>query len=410
MKILFLLAYYYPETAASIYLFDNIIDALISDGNDVDLVCPIPGRGVESSINREYRHRLIEHKKNGHLRIRRYRMPMEGKGSIGRFWRYIKCCSKTFFISLRIKSIDVIFAESTPPILGMTAAFLKPFKQAPLVYNLQDIFPDSLVLTGLGSKNSIFWKIGRIIENYTYRHSDKIITISQGFKENIMRKKVPEEIIDVVYNWVDQKAVIDIPREKNKLISKYDLDTGKFIVTYCGNIGLSQNMNLLIDVAKDLAAITDIQFILIGNGAFLPKVKQILEASDIKNVLCLPFQPYEDISHVFSLGDVSLVISKPGTGEGCVPSKTWSIMSAARPVLANFDPNEIKTIIEVNKCGLFTDAGDKVALEKAIIRLYKDREFCRECGQNGRRFILENLTREVGSAKYAAIIRTIRND
>ena len=166
-------------------------------------------------------------------------------------------------------------------------------------------------------------------------------------------------------------------------------------------------MDMLLEVAKDIEAYKDIQFVIVGDGTYLENLKQSISEQNIKNIILLPFQPYEDISHVFSLGDVSLVISKPGTGEGCVPSKTWSIMSASRPVLANFDENELKTIIENNNCGIFTKAGDKKAFIDAILKLYKNRELCEEYGRNGREFILKNLTRAIGTQKYVDIIKSV---
>jgi len=120
----------------------------------------------------------------------------------------------------------------------------------------------------------------------------------------------------------------------------------------------------------------------------------------------LPFQPYEDISHVFSLGDAGLVISKPGVGENSVPSKTWSILSASRPVLANFDENELKEIVDKHRCGIFTKAGDKETFKEAILKLYQDRELCTELGKNGRQFILNNLTKAVGTQKYVDVIKS----
>ena len=127
----------------------------------------------------------------------------------------------------------------------------------------------------------------------------------------------------------------------------------------------------------------------------------------LQNVYLLPFQPYEDISHVFSLGDASLVISKPGTGAASVPSKTWSIMSASRPVLANFDENELRDIVAKNNCGIFTKAGDKEALKKSILTLYRNRELAKEMGRNGRQFVMDNLTREIGTAKYVEVIKSV---
>lgn len=173
----------------------------------------------------------------------------------------------------------------------------------------------------MAKKDGTLWKIGRAIENFTYRNADKIIVISQDFKKNIMAKGVPEDKIVVVYNWIDQNAVKDIPRSENKLFAMYDLDPSKFYITYNGNIGLTQNMDMLLEVAKSLEANDNIRFVLVGNGAYLEQVKHIVKEREIDNVYLLPFQPYEDISHVFSLGDVSLVISKPGVGENSVPSK-----------------------------------------------------------------------------------------
>ena len=129
---------------------------------------------------------------------------------------------------------------------------------------------------------------------------------------------------------------------------------------------------------------------LIGGGAYKKRVEEIIAEKNIGNVTLLPFQPYEDISHVFSLGDVGLVISKPGVGENSVPSKTWSILSASRPVLANFDENELKDIVAENQCGIFTKAGDKAAFTEAILKLYDNRELCEEYGKNGREFIMKD--------------------
>ena len=150
----------------------------------------------------------------------------------------------------------------------------------------------------------------------------------------------------------------------------------------------------------------DIHFVLVGEGAYKAEVEKRIKELGITNVTLLPFQPYEDISHVFSLGDVSLVISKPGVGANSVPSKTWSIMSASRPVLANFDENELKTIIEDHHCGIFTKAGDKEAFKAAILNLYHHPELCKEYGRNGRRFVMENLTKEVGTRKYVNVIKS----
>ena len=403
MKAIFPCSYYLPETAASLYITDNIVHACADKGIEVDLYTPSPTRNVPDGSVWEREERQMD----GKLRIHRFHLYGEGKNPMLRALRYFL----GEFILLHYcmwKKYDVAFVDSTPPIQGLKMPLIKWLKRKPTIYNVQDIFPDSLVGTGLTHEGSLIWKIGRIVEKITYRYADKIIVISEDFKKNIMAKGVPEDKIVVIYNWVDQNKVVDVPREENKLFDVYGLERSKFYITYNGNIGLTQNMDMLLDVAKELQEeYEDIHFVLVGNGAYLDEVKRKVADQQLENVHLLPFQPYEDISHVFSLGDASLVISKPGVGANSVPSKTWSIMSASRPVLANFDENELKTIIENNHCGIFTKAGDKDAFKESILTLYNHRELCQEYGRNGRKFVLDNLTREVGTQKYVDVIKEV---
>lgn len=406
MRILQVPGYFFPEKAASIYLEDNRQEAFSNAGFYTVVYASRPQRGLSEEEYQECKHKKVEMMYDNHVEVHRFAMYREGKNPILRAFRYFLISAIQFWKGIWTKNIGLIYVASTPPTQGALAALIKKYKRVPFVYNLQDIFPDSLAGTGLAKKGGILWKIGRVIENFTYRNADKIIVISEDFKKNIMAKGVPEEKIVVIYNWVDQNAVVDIPRSENVLFDRYGLDRSKFYITYNGNIGLTQNMDMLLEVAKALESNEDIQFVLVGNGAYLEEVKRIIAERNVQNVTLLPFQPYEEISHVFSLGDVSLVISKPGVGANSVPSKTWSIMSASRPVLANFDENELKSIIEKNNCGIFTKAGDKVAFADAILKLYGDRELCKEMGRNGRKFVMENLTKEIGTQKYVDVIKS----
>lgn len=412
IKILAPYAYFAPEQAASSYLWQNLHEDFAKAGMDCVVYVPTPTRGISLDVRKEYKQKYaIEQKYNERLTIVRFSLYGEGKNPLMRALRYFLSCGIQFSKCMwekNARNCNVIFLASTPPILGIVGSFVKKFRRIPFVYNLQDIFPDSLAGTGLAKKGSILWKIGRVVENFTYKHADKIIVISEDFKKNIMAKGVPEDKIEVVYNWVDQNAVVNVDRSENKLIAKYGIDPSKFYIEYSGNIGLTQNMDMLLDVMKELKdSHPEIGLILVGEGAYKKQVEEIVRRDSLSNVIMLPFQPYEDISHVFSIGDVGLIISKPGVGSNSVPSKTWSIMSASRPVLANFDENEIKSILSDNNCGIFTKAGDKDAFKNSIIKLYENRDLCKEYGQNGRKFVMQNLTREVGTQKYVDVIRSV---
>ena len=402
-KAIFPCSYYLPETAASLYITDNIVHACAENGLEVDLYTPTPTRSVPEGTTwvRE------EEQVDGKLRIHRFHLYGEGKNPVLRALRYL-LGELALLHKCMWTSYDVAFIDSTPPIQGLKNPLIKWIKRKPVVYNAQDIFPDSLVGTGLTKKGSLIWKIGRIVEKITYKYADKIIVISEDFKKNLLAKGVSEKKIEVVYNWVDQNAVVNVDRAENKLFDKYGLDRSKFYLEYSGNIGLTQNMDMLLKCMKEFQEdYPDLHLVLVGEGAYKKNVEEIVERDGLKNVHMLPFQPYEDISYVFSLGDAGLVISKPGVGANSVPSKTWSIMSASRPVLANFDENELKTIVADNDCGLFTAAGDKEAFKAAVLKLFNDREACKRMGVNGRKFVMDNLTREHGTSRYVEVLKSV---
>ena len=408
MKILRLASYCYPEQVASSHLSKDMQEAYEKAGIVCEIHTPTPCRGIDEETRKKYKKIKYEEMNNGYVQIHRYAMFKEPKNSLLRAFRYTLCIVRGFFAGLCAKDIDVYYASSTPPINGLIMALLKKFKKYKIVYSLQDIFPDSLVNTGMTKRGSIIWKIGRWVENITYNAADKIIVISEDFKKNIMEKGVPEEKIEIVYNWVDENAVMHVDRANNPLFDKYNLDREKFYVCYSGNVGHTQNMDMLCEVAKSLEDNPNIGFVIVGEGAFKPKLEEIIKEREIKNITLIPYQDYSDISYVFSLGDLGLIISKKGVGTNSVPSKTWSIMSASNPVLASFDKgSELDKIINQTSCGICVEADDKDALKQAIITMYENKEQLSVLGANGRKFILNNLTKDVSTGKILNILKGV---
>ena len=256
MRILLLPSYFYPEGVASPYISRNRNQRFADEGWEMVVYTPTPCRGVTDEERIEYR--KPSHRQDlmfeGRMRVHRFPLPAEKSSPIIRALRYFLQNVKQFNRAVFAKdarSCDVMLIASTPPTQGLMAGFAKKFNKKPLIYNLQDIFPDSLVGTGMTKKGSLLWKIGRIIENFTYRNADKIVVISEDFKKNIMAKGVPEEKIEVIYNWVEEQSIVDVPRADNKLFDIYSLDRGKFYLTYCGNIGLTQNMDMLMATVNE---------------------------------------------------------------------------------------------------------------------------------------------------------------
>lgn len=404
MNLLLYSAYYEPEVAASLYLSTNLYEDFAAAGMNVRLYTPLPTRGVTDEIRNAYRGK-IEKKIDNKLEIIRLNIPKEGKSIIKRTLRYL-WMNIVFIHKASTFDADAIFVQSTPPTQGAMAAIIKKKKKIPFIYNLQDVFPDSLVGAGMTKENSFIYKIGRIIEDYTYKNADRIIVISNDIKQNIINKGVPKEKIVVVPNWIDSDVIHPVIKDDNYLFSKYNISKDKFTVVYAGNLGYAQNIEVIIKTAELLKEYKDIQFVIFGRGAQEDEYKEM--SANLDNILFFPIQPYSEVSYVYSLGDASIVSCKKGFGGSAMPSKTWSIMATGTPVLASFDSGtEMEKIIKTEKIGLFSDAEYAMGLSENILKLYSDKSLREEYGKNARIYVENNLKRNVCTQRYIDTIMEI---
>ena len=412
-------AYFFPEKAASSSLSESRNQAFADAGFEIEAYAPTPCRGITKEERKVYssKEHRVEIMYDGKMTLHRFPLYAEGKNPVLRALRYGICWIVQFHKALWTKDIDCMYLASTPPIQGLIGSWAGRIRKIPFVYCLQDIFPDSLAGTRLAKKGGLLWKVGRWIENITYNGADKIIVISQDFKRNIMAKGVPEEKIEVIYNWVDENAVQPVAKAENPLYEEFGLSREAFTVVYAGNLGNAQNISIILEAAPHLL---DVQFVIFGTGGLEDEIRARIGKEKMQNVKLLPLQPSERVSQVYSLGDACVVSCKAGLGGSAMPSKTWTIMSCGRPVIASFDEGELKEIIEgssaasicsatgsevARPCGVFTHAGNVTEFVEAVRSLMTDRERCAQMGRNARAFILENLTKEVGTRKYVDVIK-----
>ena len=406
MHILEFKVNYKPEVAAGIELDANTAEDLAAHGHYVHLYIPTPSRGIteEEAKKVPRRESLID----GKLQIYRYRMYAESKSFIQRLTRYCFCSIKQLWFGLRQKEVDVIFAGSTPPFQGVICSWIKKVKNVPFVFNCQDIFPDSMVAAGMTKEGSRICKIGNWISDITYRAADKIIVISEGMRDTLIKKGVPEDKIEIIYNWVDEKIIHPVAREDNKLIREFEIPQYEFTVVYAGNLGYTQGIDVIIEAAELLKSDDRIGFIIFGNGSVEEEVKESILIKKLDRVHLFPLQPYERVSEVYSIGDACIVSCKPGTGGFALPSKTWSIMGCGRPVLASFDENTLlERIITENDCGLFSTAGDVKGFVDNLLTLISDKARTQQQGNNSRRYINDKLSRKTGTDKVCKLIESV---
>ncbi len=405
MKILKLSPYFFPEQVSSSHLTDDLNEAFAEAGFAQENYVPTPSRGVSDEIRKQYSGKRTEVLYGGSLVVHRFSMFKEGKNPIQRAIRYILVNLIQYEKGVHAKDVDVVFSGSTPPTQGVLCGKVarrlskKYGHKVPFIYNLQDVFPDSLIAAGMTSKGSLIWKVGRRIEDKTYRYADRIIVISEDIKRNIQEKGVPTEKIDIIPNWIDTDKVHPVSRSDNKLFDELEIDRDSFIIVYAGNLGTQQGIDVFIEAAKQ---VDNAEFLIFGEGS--SKEEYAEKCKGRNNIHLLPLMPSSRVSEVYSMGDMSLVACKPGLGKGAVPSKTFSIMATATPVLLSFDKGtELWNLIENNACGICSEAGDVEQLVKAIRYAQHNKDEIERMSNNARACVEKAFSREAGTKKYVML-------
>lgn len=403
MRVIIPFSYYYPEHCAGLFVVDDMMHALAEQGIESIIYVPTPTRNVPADAKWERDEFLCD----GKIHIHRFRMYQEGKNPVLRALRYL-LCEFYYLHKMLWDKYDVAFIDSTPPIQGLKLPIVRFFRRKPMVYNAQDLFPDTLSGTGLAKQGGVLYKIGLIVAKITFANVDKVIAISNDIKRNLVEEKgVAEKKVEVVYNWVDENAVVPVADEDNPLFDEFSISKDKFRIVYAGNLGNAQNIQVVVEAADRLKDNQDIEFLIFGSGGLEDDIRKEIAVKCLENIRLFPLQPFDRVSYVYSLGNVCLVSCKKGLGGSVMPSKTCSIFSCGRPVLAHFDEGELKYILDYSGAGMFTRVGDVDGFVDAILQLKNDPKQCKEMGEKGRRFVIDNLTKSVGTKKYVETLKSV---
>ena len=388
MKVIMMRPSYKPELSGGTHLAVDLVEDLIARGHEVEVVTPIKSKYlklVNTNLDECKIHRIVsKHSKTN---------------VISRVLRYFDVSKKMYKTAKKIEGADIIMTHSMPPLLGPLGAKLAKRKKLPVVYWEQDIVSQSLLSTEIFGQNNLktkmMFKVAESLEKKTERKSDKIITISKRFRDMHLKRGISNEKLQVVYNWVDTNQVYPVDRKDNVLFDELCIPRDKFIVSYCGNLGVPQNVEVLIDCAEKMQDNKEILFVIFGGGSREKYIKNYIEKKALKNLLFFPLQPLERSHYVYSLGDVGVVIGKKGTSNNGFPSKTWSIMSAGQAIVSCFDlESELSLFIEQSKGGVAVAPDSPELLQGAVLKLYDNKEETKKMGVNARNYIINNFSRQ----------------
>lgn len=398
-RILLLTLYFEPDIGANAVIVTELAEELVNHGHHVTVVTGFPHYATNVTES-AYKGKIVTRETSGNLKIiRTYLYTSSQKGRfLVRFLNYVSFNVLSTLAGLFSGRQDIILAPSPPLTIGLSAAIIGFFKRVPYLYNVQDINPDVLIKLGI-LKNRLFICFSKGLEKFVYRCAKHITILSEGFKDNLLKKGVPESKLSIIPNFIDPDFVKPLPKENDFRI-RLNLQ-GKFVVLYAGNLGHSQNLEHLLACAKSMADEEDMVFLIVGNGSREPYLKARAQELSLANVIFLPFQPHEEVPQIYGAADVSLVTLKKGIALDSVPSKLYTIMASARPVVAAVDRgSDAWQLVEKASCGVCVEPENPLALQQAIIKLKEDSKQRREFGENGRRYVVDHHTRKLIGDAY----------
>lgn len=283
---------------------------------------------------------------------------------------------------------DAVLAMSPPLTLGYAGWTSAKRRNVPFVFNIQDVFPDVAVELGVLKGPKVIGFFERM-EKHLYGLADAVTVLSNDLADNVGQKVGDQHRskVRVIPNFVDTEAIaVTSPGDtSNSYRTEFGL-AGKLVVMYAGNVGFSQSLELALGAAESFVDRTDVVFVINGNGSARPDLER--QAAHLPNVRFIDYQPVERLGEVLAAADVHLVPLKRGLAHSSVPSKFYSILAAARPVLASVDAGtELANLIDSTGCGVAVEPDDQTAFTAGLVALVESAEMRSHAGAAGRSFV-----------------------
>ena len=402
--IVVLVPHFAPDTAPTGEVITRIVDEFIAAGRRIHIVTALPWYRTHA-IEEGWTGRLIRRERTawGSV-IRVHPFPGKSKSNLLRraigfagFSAIAGLC--TLFAGGIHRRPAAIISMSPPLTLGLTGWLAARLRFTTAIFNIQDVFPDAAIETGAITNKRII-SVARWLERVSYERSDAVVVLSEDLRDNVVAKVSPRHVdkITVIPNFVDADRIVPMDR-----MTPYrrELNIGnELVVMYAGNVGYSQSLTMLLHAAKQMPNIT---FVINGDGAARADLEQ--QAAGLTNIRFAGYQPRDRVGEVLASGDIHVVPLRTGLGAVSVPSKTYSILAAARPVVAAIDPGtEVTRILEHSGAGVSVAPDDEDVFTAALQSMVANIDEAREQGRKGRQWVETHVSPAAVAQSYLSLI------
>jgi colanic acid biosynthesis glycosyl transferase WcaI len=407
VKILYISQYFPPEMGAPAARASELAQHWVKDGHDVTVLTGFPNHptgAVPAEYRSQFRRLVTRRMWNGAKLIRTWLLPFPNRKPYERMLNYSSFCVSSALTGLFVSKPDVLIASSPQLLVALSGWWLAAIKRVPFVFEVRDLWPESLAAVGVGGGNSLLNRVLGVIAGFLYRRSTCIVVVTDAFKTYLIANwNVPAEKIFVVENGVETEMFspqADSAEKKKELGAE-----GKFLVCYTGTMGLAHGLETLIEAATILQKENPrVQFLLVGEGADKERIVSLAQSRSLKNMTFLGQQPRESVPRFISASDACLVmLKKAELFKTVIPTKMLEFMSCARPVILAVE-GQAREIVDAAQAGIFVEPGNVRHLVDVIQQLAADQILCTTLGKNGRSYIVSKFSRQHMARLYLDIL------
>lgn len=402
MKVLFLTQWFDPEPTFKGLAFAK---KLKSEGHDVEVITGFPnypGGKIYTGYKQSW---LMRENMDGIVINRVPLYPSHDGSGLKRAFNYISFAITSCLCGMFLtKKPDVIYAYHPPLTVGLSAVFIGFFRRTPVVYDIQDMWPDTLKATGMFNNAKALTLISKVCL-FVYRRAAALVVLSPGFKKLLIERNVPENKIHLIYNWCDEKAL-------NQVSESQDLCTvmeGYFNIVFAGTMGKAQALNAVLQAAVIVQAKNKkIRFVFVGGGIEVDGLKQLATELDLQNILFLPRMPMTEIGQLLKLADVLLVhLKKDPLFEITIPSKTQAYMAVGKPLLMAVH-GDAAELVNQSQAGFSIEPENATAIADAALKFAEmPSEQLQSMGHKALMYYQNKLSLDIGTKKFIQVFNGV---
>jgi colanic acid biosynthesis glycosyl transferase WcaI len=410
MKILYLSQYFPPEMGAPAGRASELSRLWAEDGHEVTVLTGFPNHPtgiVPPEYRRKFRRLVTRDEQHGVNVVRTWLLPLPNRKAYERILNYSSFCISSATTGVFLDKPDLVIATSPQLLVGLSGWWLAACNGVPFVFEVRDLWPESLAAVGAGSQNSLLHRSLAKMAGFLYRSCDRLVVVTPAFKEYLIEKwRVPEDKIFVIENGVETSV---FSRLSPHIAIRHALGAeDKFVASYIGTIGHAHGLETVLEAAALLRdSAPQVLFVLVGEGAEKARIVSMARSRGLSNLRFVDQQPREKIPAYITASDACLVLLKKSeVFKTVLPTKMLEFMSCARPVILGVD-GHARNVLEQANAGIFIQPEDPAELAEAITRLAADPALCESLGRNGRQHVLQHFSRPRTARTYLDILQDL---